>query len=93
MNQLRQFLATRVYTGKYLFLDYWSILHLVLFFIIGMKFPGNWERIIVGSIIFEFIESSVSHNVSFLREKAKDTITDLALNWIGYWLGTIYLLR
>lgn len=91
MNGIRQFLATRIYTGRYLLVDYWSILHVALFFFIGMRFPGQWIAVIIGSLGFEFVENKISKKVSFLRENLKDTFSDILFNLAGYWLGTLYL--
>ena len=91
MGEIRRFLATRIYTGRYLLVDYWSILHVALFFYIGMKFPNQWPAVIIGSVIFEFVENKISKKVSFLRENLKDTVSDLIFNLVGYWLGTLYL--
>ena len=90
MNNLRQFLAKRIYTGKYLLVDYWSILHIVLFYFIGTYYPGKWVHVILGSVIFEIVESGLSKKVPFLRENTKDTVSDLLFNFAGYWLGINY---
>ena len=90
MNGIRRFLATNIYTGRYLHVDYWSILHVALFFFIGMKFPNQWGAVILGSLIFEFIENKVSKKVSFLREDVKDTFSDIGFNLLGYWIGVLY---
>ena len=90
MVKLKQFLKTRIIKNKYLYVDYWSILHLILFFIIGFYFPNKWMIIIVGSLIFEFSEKIVAARTPFLRETMKDKISDLGFNFIGYWLGINY---
>ena len=84
---LRNFLATKIYSNKYLHLDYWSILHLILFIIFGTLYPDKWIYVLFGSVIFEVIENNVSKKIMFLKENVKDTINDIFINCIGYWIG------
>ena len=89
--KIRQFLGTRIFKSKYMYVDYWSILHLALFFIIGMNYPNQWGFVIVGSVIFELVEKKFSRKIFFLRENFNDTIIDFAFNFIGYYLGMLYI--
>lgn len=89
--KIKQFLAKKIYENNLIHMDYWSILHIALFFWVGMNYPNQWELVIFGSIIFEFVENKISRKVSFLKENLKDTISDLGFNFLGYWLGMLYI--
>lgn len=87
---LKQFLGTKIFENRYLFIDYWSILHLILFFIFGVTYPNQWGLVILVSIIYEFIENRLSKKAPFWKEPLRDTLSDFAFNFIGYWLGMTY---
>jgi len=88
---IRTFLAKKVFVNDFIFIDRWSFLHLGLFFIIGLIYPNQWMLIILGSIFFEIIENIVSGHVRFLKENTKDTMSDFAFNFLGYWLGMQFI--
>ncbi len=79
-----------IFENKYIYLDYWSILHFISLFIIGFYFPNRWLIIIIGSLIFEFSEGVASRRTRFFKETMKDKISDLVVNFIGYWAGINY---
>jgi len=90
MASIRTLLGKKIFVNGLINIDGWSILHVALFFFIGMKFPNQWGAVILGSLIFEFIENKVSKKVSFLREDVKDTFSDIGFNLLGYWIGVLY---
>ena len=89
--KIRQFLATRIFVNKYIFVDYWSILHVALFFLFGVYYPNQWGLVIFGSIIFELVENRISKKAIFLKEPIRDTISDFLFNFLGYYLGMLYI--
>ena len=91
MATIRQFLRRKIYEGKYLFVDFWSIAHVILFFFIGVFYPNRWKLVIVGMIAFELFERVLSKKALFLKESTKDTLNDIFFNIVGYWLGQQYL--
>ena len=88
---MKQFLSKKIFETKYFFMDYWSIVHLVLFFLIGMYYPNKWGLVIFGSIIFELVENKMAKRAIFLRETMKDTLCDFFFNFLGYYLGMLYI--
>ena len=93
MTTIKQFLGKRIFETKYISIDFWSIGHLILFFLLGIYFPNRWGLVIIGMIVFEVFENIMSKRTAFFKESAKDTRTDIAINIIGYFLGQQYLLR
>ena len=93
MTTIRQFLGKRILVNRYIHIDRWSYLHLIGFFILGIYFPNRLGLIIIGMILFEFFESIMSKRTPFFKESAKDTLSDIGFNILGYLLGQQYLLR
>ena len=80
-------LSTKIYTGRFIYLDYWSILHFIFFYLIGIIYPNKWILVITGSILFEIIEEISSKKIQSLKEIKIDTITDIGINLLGYWIA------
>ena len=91
MTTIRQFLERKLYQNRYIFINYWVILHFILFFIIGIYFPNRWKLVIIGMIAFELFENLASGKVKFFKESTKDTITDFLFNILGYWIGSNFM--
>jgi len=91
MTTIRTFLAKKIYESELIFIDRWSILHVALFFGIGIYYPNRWMLVIMGMIVFEYIEAVVSKSQTFLKETLKDTTSDLLFNVIGYWAGMRFI--
>ena len=64
-----------------------------MFFGIGFYYPNQWKNIIIFAIVFEFLEHKISKKTPFLKESMKDKITDLSINFIGYYIGINYGLQ
>tara|TARA_Y100000034_G_scaffold114936_1_gene151555 strand:+ start:13164 stop:13448 length:285 start_codon:yes stop_codon:yes gene_type:complete len=91
MVAVRKFLATKVFENRFIFVDYWSGLHIALFFYIGTQLPNQWMLIILGSIVFEVVENIASGKLEFLKENLKDTLSDFAFNLLGYLAGMRFI--
>jgi len=90
INFRERFLQRIIFRNKILQVDGWSILHIILFFILGTQFPNQWRLVIIGTIIFEVFEMAASKRTSFFKENTKDTFTDILLNFVGYWIGSMF---
>ena len=66
-------------------LDYLSIVHFLVYFIIGMLFPNHYVIIIIISICYELM-------VSYLNGHPKYIINPL-INFTGYALGSLFALN
>ena len=86
-KEIKQFLEQKIFENGYVYLDYWSILHLLGFFILGTYYPNRWGLVIMGTIFFEILEVYMARRTSFFKESKKDTFTDIAINFLGYWSG------
>lgn len=71
-------------------IDYWHILHLLLYIIIGLLIPYNYYIIISISILWEIFEHYV---FKYITKKCNDIlcgrIEDILLNITGYIIGNI----
>ena len=88
--KIRKFLGKKIFENKFLYFDYWTVLHFLAFFVLALYYQDQWKLVIMGSVIFEIIEYNMSHKNPFLKEKIKDTINDLSVNFIGYYVGLTY---
>ena len=75
------------YKNKFIHIDAWSITHLILFYIIGLLFPNRWTLVILGTLLFEVVEEFSSTKIRFLKELRVDTISEIWINLLGYWLA------
>ena len=83
-------LGKPLFKSGFIYIDGWSFLHLVLFYMIGLFYPNHWTYIIIGSILFESLEKFSSTEIKFLREFKIDTLSDFGINLLGYWLAHVY---
>jgi len=72
--------------------DFWHILHILLYILIGLLFPNNYFIILIISIIWELYEHFMFKYV-VKKVKCKDFIClrfeDILLNLIGYYIGNV----
>lgn len=81
--------------------DYWSIVHAILYFILGCIFPGRYLMILIISVFWEIFESySGTHDMTLFGycinvdtdgnrgEFWYGRVSDVLLNLFGYILGT-----
>ena len=93
MTTIKQFLGKKIFENRFIHIDRWSIVHFVGFFLLGIYFPNKLGLIIIGTILFEVFENIMSKRTPFFKESAKDTLSDIGFNILGYLLGQQYLLR
>lgn len=71
--------------------DYWHLLHIVLYILIGLLYPNDYSLILIISIIWELYEHFM---FKYLIKKSKCNefsclrIEDVFLNLFGYFIGS-----
>lgn len=71
--------------------DYWHLLHIILYILIGLLYPNNYILILFISIIWELYEHFM---FKYLIKKSNCTeisclrIEDIFLNLLGYYIGS-----
>ena len=76
-------------------INLYTILHLLIYIIIGYYYPNKWLHIIIISFlweIFEYIVHKFNSN-SFFKESSTNKIFDIIINLVGYYLGNIINLK
>ena len=72
-------------------INYWSIVHILLYILIALFIPNNWWFAIIISIIweiYEYIMSQMSSN-DFYDEVIINRIFDVIFNLLGYYIGSV----
>ncbi len=69
----------------------YTILHLIIYIIIGYYYPNKWIFIIIISFLWEIIEYILDKYkmCSFCEEIIMNKIIDIIFNLLGYYLGNI----
>jgi len=71
--------------------DYWHLLHILLYILIGILYPNNYIIIILTSIIWEIIEHFIfKYIMKICNDKICGRIEDIFLNIFGYLLGHLF---
>ena len=91
MTTIRQFLVKKVFENDFIFVDRWLFVHFIGFFLAGIYFPNRWGLIIGITIAIEVFERVMSGRINFFRETTKDTLSDIGINFLAYFLGQQYL--
>jgi hypothetical protein len=69
----------------------WSIIHVLLYILIGLFIPNNWWFAIIISIlweIYEYIMSLLSKD-EYYHEVLINRFCDIGFNLFGYYIGSI----
>lgn len=70
-------------------IDYWHLLHLLLYIIIGLLMPNNYILIIIISILWETLEHiSFKHIFYYCDSLICGRVEDIFLNTFGYIIGS-----
>ena len=80
MVTIKQFLGKKIYEGSYLHIDFWSIVHLIGFFLLGIYFPNKLGLIIIGTGIKIAITAFLFNNF---------TTSTLGVIAVGLGLGIV----
>ncbi len=69
----------------------WSIIHTLLYILIGLFIPNNWWFAIIISILWEIYEyiMSLFTQDEYYHEVLINRITDIGFNLFGYYIGSI----
>lgn len=70
------------------FINYYSIIHFIIWFIYGKYFKKNWPLFLLLSVGWEIIELFIPFN--FAIETTMNKITDIFINIIGYSFGIFF---
>lgn len=62
-------------------IDGWSVVHLLLYFVLGVFVPNHYLLVVTGSVAFEALERSLGERPRW--------IIDPATNLLGYTLGSM----
>lgn len=71
--------------------DYWHLLHIILYILIGLLYPHNYTLILIISIIWEIYEHFMFKYIikkSNCKEFSCLRIEDIFLNLLGYFIGS-----
>jgi len=95
-NPISKFMRTRIISLDHIYLDFWSIVHLITGFLLGLliapRFSAKLTIIIVFSLlclweIFEYYTSGYL----FFKETTSDKLWDIIIGMIGLYLYYIFL--
>eukprot|EP00052_Salpingoeca_macrocollata_P002557 m.31099 g.31099 ORF g.31099 m.31099 type:complete len:165 (-) comp12410_c0_seq1:80-574(-) len=89
-------LAIPLLHGPYISIDSWSAVHLMVFFGVGVLFPGRMVSMFLYGLAWEMLEFVMQSNKPFREfwsEPTVNTIWDLWFNAMGYRLGEWYVVR
>jgi hypothetical protein len=70
------------------FINYYSIIHFIIWFIYGKYFKRKWPLFLFLSVGWEIIELFIPFN--FAIETTINKITDIFINIIGYSFGILF---
>jgi hypothetical protein len=72
----------------YVSVDSWSIIHLVLFIVLGYHYPNQLLAMMLYGIAWEGFEWLMqNHTKSFWEETHTNTFWDIWFNFMGYQIG------
>jgi hypothetical protein len=81
-------LASPYINGQYVSIDSWSVIHLVLFIVIGYHYPNQLLAMMLGGIAWEVFEWLMqNHTKAFWEETHTNTLWDIWFNFMGYQIG------
>lgn len=69
--------------------SWYSVGHLVLWFVVGLWLLDNWYLFIALSVAWELFEHSVKYKWAWANEPLENKISDIVVNIIGFWLGNL----
>lgn len=74
-------------------INLWSIVHILLYILIGLVLPNKWLLIILFSLIWEIYEYIMSRltNDKYYNESFINRILDIIFNLIGYYIGNLLI--
>lgn len=73
---------------RYVSIDSWSVIHLVLFIVIGLHYPNQLLPMMLGGIAWEAFEWLMqNHTKAFWEETHTNTLWDIWFNFMGYQIG------
>ena len=76
------------YMGRYVSIDSWSIIHLVLFIVLGYHYPNQVVAMMLYGMAWEVFEWLMqNHTKSFWEETHINTLWDIWFNFMGYQIG------
>jgi hypothetical protein len=70
-------------------INYYSIIHLVIYFTLAFIFPNEWILIVILSIIWEILEYGVQIfiGLDLVTETTANHFVDILFNLSGYLIG------
>jgi hypothetical protein len=79
---------------NYNILNYYSIIHFIIYFILALFYPNKWIFVIIISILWEILEILLNYRKSKLWNETKlNKITDVIINLLGYGVGHLIQLH